>query len=718
MEKVIKEGQTQVYTNGAIDRQYGVNTDAPYLNAPNQQLIDIVGVLFSQSGKTKLDGRNGKVVESGPMTDSQVLAVLVGMGIPQQLGMSAINAFKGNQNEITENNNKQKNHNKMKFTIAELHENVMKSIEALKEMDSDKSRVSYTAKNALNILEESLKAFPMRFKNEDTEVISEEIENSINPRLKFNIAKNLHRDLSSAQWLNPIKELRSYIENAYVDSKWSFRISEAIERTQTQRGKLYEGLVNDLESLLSESTDSIKSKFSAIAAKNPWSMDCKAIVNEMKAEDNKATANGGGNISTILSPVLESENGLTFHLHGKNYNFDGKTITETEVKDPRFFDVLEGLGMFKNIEGTLVTFGEGNKTLEYNLSEGTLKLGNTDLTNLSIIELKESLMGVNFFGYRNQWKIDNVCKFFESVDLLAEMDNFTNITSTEFVNLFLTMIAVQEGIYVNKVNSAMHLNEMVLVKSATEAVKLVKEFINYDASPILSERLIAENDEAAKIEKERSDISDKISFLEEKKTKVKEAINKLGETEELTEAMNLLEEEISKFEKSLQETYDRVVLGGNKGDKSKTHDGEDYEDEDEKDESAKNEKYDKVVLGGNKGDKSKTHDGEDYEDEDEKDESVDEDRAEDIEDELKKKGEPKKLNVKSLTEKKSRNDYLNDGFVEAEINKNGNGLRKGQEVMVSAEDYTSLGDNDSLECIDPKSGKTTICPKGQLNVKI
>ena len=651
------------------------------------------------------------------MTDSQVLAILVGMGIPQQLGMSAINAFKGNQ--ITENNNKQKNHNKMKFTIAELHENVMKSIEALKEMNSDNSRTSYTAKNALNILEESLKAFPMRFKNEETEVISEEIENSVNPMLKFSIAKDLHRNLGSSQWLNPVNELRSYIEGAYTDSKWSFRISEAIERTKTQRGKLYEGLVTDLEGLLSESSDSIKSKFSAIAAKNPWSLDCKSIINEMKAEDNKATANGGGIISTILSPVLESENGLTFHLHGKNYNFDGKSITEAEVKDPRFFDVLEGLGMFKNINGTLITFGEGNnKTLEYNLSEGTLKLGETDLSNASIIELKESLMALNFFGYRNQWKIDNVCKFFESVDLLAEMDNFTNITSNEFTNLFLTMIAVQEGIYVNKVNSAMHLNEMILVESATETVKLVKEFINYDASPILSERLIAENNEVAKIEKERSDISDKISFLEEKKTKVKEAIDKLGETEELTEAMNLLEEEISKFEKSLQETYDRVVLGGNKGDKSKTHDGEDFEDEDDKKEESANEKYDDVVLGGNKGDKSKTHDGEDFEEEDEKKESVDEDRAEDIEDELKKKGEPKKLNVKSLTEKKSRNDYLNDGFVEAEINKNGNGLRKGQEVMVSAEDYTSLGDNDSLECIDHKSGKTTICPKGQLNVKI
>ena len=62
MEKVIKEGQTQVYVDGSIEKQAGVNTDAPYLNAPNQQLIDIVGVLFNQSGKTKLDGKNGKVI--------------------------------------------------------------------------------------------------------------------------------------------------------------------------------------------------------------------------------------------------------------------------------------------------------------------------------------------------------------------------------------------------------------------------------------------------------------------------------------------------------------------------------------------------------------------------------------------------------------------------------------------------------------------------------
>ena len=80
------------------------------------------------------------------------------------------------------------------------------------------------------------------------------------------------------------------------------------------------------------------------------------------------------------------------------------------------------------------------------------------------------------------------------------------------------------------------------------------------------------------------------------------------------------ESAIMNFASFVNEAYDRVVLGGNKGDKSKTkEDEEDYEDEDKKDEA-----YDRVVLGGNKGDKSKTKKGdEDYEDEDKTDEAYD-----------------------------------------------------------------------------------------------
>ena len=626
MENTTNEGQTQVYADGGVAPTAGIDNGAPYLNNPPQQLMDLIQVLFNQSGKTKPDGK-GKILTGGPMTDAQVLAILVGMGIPQQLALSGIGTYRESnrdQSDIYTENNNQKNHNKMNFTLTDLYENVMGSINRLKAMDNDNSRVSYSVRESLTILEEAINAFPMKLKNANLALISEEIEKSANPDLKFKIARNLYTRLSQNTWLNPISELREYIMESYNNSKWYFRISESIERTGMQKGKLIESLNSDLVSLLNESD--VKSKFAVVAARHPWSMDTKAIVNEMNAEDQKVASTANGKVVKILSPVLESENGLTFQLHGKNYTYDGKTITEATVTDPRFFDVSEGLKMFSRNGDILSLHGDNGKTLEYNITEGTLLMGKINLSNVSIIELKESLLATNFSGYRNQWQNDKICKFFESVDLVCELDDFTTIQNQEFTDVFLTMIGVQEGIYINKVNPGMRLNEMIKLNTATETVDIVKEFINFDISPILSERLLAENNEKAIEESKRKDLTDSLSFLEEKKLEVKAAIKVLGETEELSEALDLLDEELRSKEKELANSY--------------------------------------------------------------------------------------------ISEKKSKDDYLNDGFVEASVKKDGQGLKVRQEVLVNAEEYASLGDDDMLSVIIPKNGKNIVMSKSDLEVKI
>ena len=159
MENTVNEGQTQVYADGHIDAQPGVNTNALYLNNPKQQLLDIIHVLFSQSGRMSDVDNDGKIDHSGSMTDQQVMTILVGMGIPQQMAMSGIAKYREmhkDQSDIYTENNNQKNHNKMKFTLTDLYENVMDSINGLKAMDNDNSRVSYSVKESLTILEEAL----------------------------------------------------------------------------------------------------------------------------------------------------------------------------------------------------------------------------------------------------------------------------------------------------------------------------------------------------------------------------------------------------------------------------------------------------------------------------------------------------------------------------------------------------------------------------------
>ena len=144
------------------------------------------------------------------------------------------------------------------------------------------------------------------------------------------------------------------------------------------------------------------------------------------------------------------------------------------------------------------------------------------------------------------------------------------------------------------------------VKSDDEEIDALKKDVKYD------------KEEEEDDEKNESTIMSFSTFVNEAYDKVVWGGDK-GDKSKTHDGEDYEDEE----DESANEKYDKVTLGGNKGDKSKTHDGEDYEDEDEKKDEAANEKYDKVTLGGNKGDKSKTHDGEDYEDEDKTDEKYD-----------------------------------------------------------------------------------------------
>lgn len=712
----IQEGQTQVYTNGKIEPQYGVNTNAPHLNSPPKQLIDLT-----------LQFLNGK------RSDSQVLAILVGMGVEQQLAISAINYCKSIRL------NKEKNITSMNFTLPLLYENILKSIDKLNIIKNDGSRVSYSASTALNILEKSLHLFPhgkyaeyLKDKINSGEIISEDelekikenrfaiirigesneigtnipvfvgqttgflaesgndeadliekaklmnrqssvngsnttftvieltedktveilesvekmkssvdttvdvkdtilkktiAEDEKNPNLKFKIAKILNRDLNQYNWLNPIHELREYINNAYNNMKWSFRISEAIETTSLQKGALVESLINDLTDTLKEPYN-VKNSFSNVANKHIWSNEVKSILNEMKISENKAVSNKSGKINTVLSPVIENENGLNFYLHGKTYALKEGKIKQSIVNDVRFFNILEGLKLFKYKDNSLFIYGENGKVLEYNLNEETLKIGESIISdfNSNSLQLRDTLLATNIFGFKNTDKINTVVKFFESIDYLYEMDNFVDIQSTEFANMFLTLISIDEGYWVNKINSGMGINEMMFIPSATDTVETIKEFINYDATLILSEKLISEGNEKAEIIKRRSKIEDRIKFLEEKRAAISETTKKLKNSSELTEAIKLINGEIRKFEKELQETYD--------------------------------------------------------------------------------------LN------EKSKKQYLDGGYVEAKINRNIDSFKKGDEVYVNAEEYSSLGDDSILTVIDAKTNKEYAIKRELLKILI
>lgn len=662
----INEGQTQVYMDGHIDHQYGVDTADPYLNKPPKQLLDIT-TEFMRSGKT----------------DSQVLAILVGMGIPQQLAQSSITNCKNTANDNVQENKQQKNDIKMNFTLTQLYENINSSLIRLNEMTSDSTRISYSSKRASIVLEQSLDLFPginitesnvkkleeklkiekeaeqnainernyelaeksknnyNELKNQiieetkktaadlSSEEISKAFNESSNPVLKYKIAKTVYNNTREFDWLNSINELRSYLDQAYLNNKWSFKIVEAIDSLSRKTNTLHENLTNELLSVINE--NDVKTKFKSVVKKYPWSTECSSILNEMNVEEQKSISRDNVSVNRVFSPILNENGGYHFHLNGSNYFIKDNKIEESNISDARYHNIIDVLG-FSSIKEDFITFyGQNDKFLEYNLTEGTLKLGDMDLTESSIAELRNALLTNRLFHFAETNKVDKICMAFENIDMLAEMDNLLNLSSNEFLNVHLTLIAVEEGVWVNKINPSMKINEMVFYSSAEKALSETKSFIGYDPSSYLSEKLINEGNERAIVENKRTKINNKISALEEKKADVQSVIKKIGESDELKEALALVDSEIKKAEKELQETY------------------------------VSESKLSKAEI----------------------------------------------------------DEYANDGYVEASLKKTiGPNFRKGQEIMVNAEEYASLGKGDLLKIVNPGNGETKLVDKGDLKVDL
>lgn len=662
----INEGQTQVYTDGHINHQAGVNTSEPYLNKPPQQLLDITNQ-FIRSGKS----------------DAQVLAILVGMGIPQQLGQSAISSCRSIATITIGEGNQQKNNIKMDFTLTRLYENINSSLISLKDISSDSSSISYSAKRAITVLEHSLNLFPtinvteskikkleeklelkrkaeaeaiseknyeLAAKHRDrydelnnqiiaetsktnTDLTSAELDKvfneSVNPTLKYKIAKTVYNNTREFDYLNTINELRTYLDRVYSTNKWSFKIVEAIDSLSRKNNSLHESLTDALLNVVNE--NDVKSRFKSVAKKYPWSTECSSILNEMNVEDQKSISKDNVSVNRILSPVLNENGGYHFHLNGYNYFIKDNKIQKSNISDVRYHTIIDALNFSSVSEDAVTFYGQANKFLEYNLAEGTLKLGNMDLTESSIPELRNALLTNRLFHYAESNKVDKICMMFENISMLTEMDNLLNLSSNEYLNVHLTLIAVEEGIWVNKINPSMKVNEMVFYQSAERALSETKSFIGYDASSYLSEKLIAEGNNKAMSEKRRNKINQNISVLEEKKAEVQSAMKELGETDELKEALVLVESEIKKAEKELQETY--------------------------------------------------------------------------------------------VTERKLSNaeieEYANDGYVEAILKKTiGPNFNKGQEIMVNAEEYSSLGRGDLLKIVNPSNSETKLVDKGDLKIDL
>ena len=404
------------------------------------------------------------------------------------------------------------------------------------------------------VLQEKIK---MGYKIDDT---------LVNPVVKYAVAESMHAALVEYDWLQPVSDLRSVIAESFIGDKWSYVTAKFANSLSGKTENLaYDNLYESLVNVLIDE-ENVRLALKEVLLENAWNKDAKeilgAIVAEEKAEqgkvDERIYENSNCSTRKNISPCIIDGENKVFWLHGKNYIYNGKSVMEAAVSDRRYMNVLEGLALlnYDADKDRLVYYGKKDMMLEYNCGSDKLSMtGIEDLSEKSLLDIHESLRTSGMFDRENIADCEKLVKFYESKDLLRDMDIVTTIQNNNIAGLFVSVINVTEGIYVNKVNLPFGVNEMVFCKTAKEACKEIKDFMKYDATTLFEAKLKEEGDKAAIVESKRNEIKDTLAFLSEKRAQIVEALQTTDNNEQLKAALALVESEVRKFEKQLQESY-------------------------------------------------------------------------------------------------------------------------------------------------------------------
>lgn len=531
------------------------------------------------------------------LSDSQILTIFLGMGIIQEVAEKHIKYYneitKGggnpmdlpdlalntgfqvqNANNINITNEK---NNMRNFNLIQLYENLMQTAKELHELATVKTNASYSAVSAFSVIESALTQFPGEInlligrKNAGLPVD----ENKINPGLKYYIAESVYNMLHES-FLTPAKTLCAYISATMEEDKWGYVGSKMMtECGKKSNNAMYAKLFEQIQTALL--SDNIKESLSKVATESEfWCSESKQLISlmetehfETKKELSKSVVNNNNyKMITCFSPVISDKSGVTFNLYGKNYTINSGKLYESKVKDERYNNVVNGLSLmtYNPKDLTLEYYGINGKVLEYNLNENKINVGTNDLTNLASIDLKDYFNISGLFNKETSRNINTLVKMFESRDMITKLDNCVNLQSDINAALFLTLISVEEGYYINSVDYINRINEMKFFKSATSAKNYIKEMFNYDATNILIEDLKIEGNNYAAILEKRTSIQERIDFLKTKRGEIVSRIESLPENANnklLTDALNIIDGEIKTNELELGNTYTIDSCGNN-----------------------------------------------------------------------------------------------------------------------------------------------------------
>ena len=279
-------------------------------------------------------------------------------------------------------------------------------------------------------------------------------------------------------------------------------------------------------------------------------------LNEMESKNvgglNIPSKQGESYVSKVYSPILMENGNTFFYINGKYYSGNDTGIKTVEKVNEEFSLLVESFNN-KNlkIDDNGITFyinksrisivEESNKT-EILLDGSRLSFdGNLGLANI---------LEANFSNIMSNGKVSivsDIIRIYENFENIVDLDFVKSVNSRIYEGALVNLIKWNGEILVNKINESMRENS-IYKTNGRQAVRIVKDFLNYDISEGLSDYLEGEDRIKSIMVNDRTKVLENINFLESEILKIDNAISnnsRISESEEIMDARKSIENEIA-----------------------------------------------------------------------------------------------------------------------------------------------------------------------------
>ena len=384
--------------------------------------------------------------------------------------------------------------------------------------------------------------------------------------LDYLMVEDFVSSLKDFVWDSNVKEALELVRGKFEADKELVQVSKAIFEFRKSKGNfIFEKACEMLEEHYENPTDASRSAIIETLAKFSYSPVAKSLIESLKRIQASASKglqiiaeNANCNLSQVFSTLFVENEKEYFTIKGDVYKKSGSVVEKVTVDEfqnlseniKRSYQIMNSTNFF--VKEGKASFYLGRNKIEISEADNTTRVlfnGKQvpsediarNLVSTGMIRLEEAKVASDI-----QFVNDTFKNFFE-------LDFAKVISSKMYEGSYVTLMKVDENIYLNKVNTSMRSNEFFSELNATQARNIILEFLGYDIKESLLEFIEKDEREINSIKEQQNEIIKNMTVLEAEINKIESA--KKDDFIAAQPAIKSLQEMLQKELQELKDSY-------------------------------------------------------------------------------------------------------------------------------------------------------------------